>query len=65
MAGLMGQVSLMNTYAHIHTPIMISLVRSVHGLWLGGLIGVILIFILNFIFRKVQILNDSYEGRGI
>lgn len=38
-----GQVSMVNTFAHIHTPLVISLVRNLNGLWLGILIGLILI----------------------
>lgn len=37
--GIIGQVSLVNTYAHIHTPLTISLLRSFNGLWLGILLG--------------------------
>jgi len=43
LGGAIGQISLVNTYAHIHTPLVISLVRSFHGLWLGILIGLVLI----------------------
>lgn len=45
--GFIGQVSLVNTYAHIHTPLLISLTRSFHGLWIGIIIGLILIWVLN------------------
>nr|NLB82153.1 hypothetical protein [Clostridiaceae bacterium] len=44
--GVIGQISLVNTYAHLHTPLMISLLRSVHGLWLGILFGVLLILMI-------------------
>ncbi len=43
LAGVIGQVSLVNTYAHIHTPLLVSLVRSFNGLWLGVLLGLALI----------------------
>ncbi|MFZ5753319.1 MAG: DUF5693 family protein [Bacillota bacterium] len=46
--GIIGQVSLVNTYAHIHTPLMISLIRSFHGLWLGIVIGIIIIVLVNY-----------------
>jgi len=59
MVGLMGQVSLINTYAHVHTPIMISLQRSGHGLWLGTAIGIVLIVILELIFRRLRIVNEK------
>ncbi|HHY61242.1 MAG TPA: hypothetical protein GX504_11525 [Clostridia bacterium] len=39
--GAIGQVSLVNTFAHIHTPVLISLFRAFNGLWLGLLLGVL------------------------
>ena len=41
--GAIGQVSLINTFAHIHTPLMVSLARAFNGLWLGALMGLALI----------------------
>ncbi len=35
LLGAVGQVSLVNTFGHIHTPLVISLVRVANGLWLG------------------------------
>jgi len=58
MLGLMGQISLLNTYAHIHTPLMISLQRSAHGLWIGMLIGIIIIVILELILHRIRIINE-------
>ncbi|MCG8400432.1 MAG: DUF5693 family protein [Firmicutes bacterium] len=43
LAGAIGQISLVNTFAHIHTPLLISLARSFNGLWLGVLGGLALI----------------------
>jgi len=43
LAGVIGQVSLVNTYAHIHTPLLVSLLRSFNGLWLGIIGGLVLI----------------------
>ena len=54
MIGIMGQVSLINTYAHIHTPIMISLQRSFHGLWIGMAIGIIMILVIELIRRWLR-----------
>lgn len=54
--GVIGQVSLVNTYAHIHTPLLISLIRSFHGLWIGILIGIALVLVmgvsLNWLKRR-------------
>ncbi|MCL1848510.1 MAG: DUF5693 family protein, partial [Clostridiales bacterium] len=60
--GAIGQISLINTYAHIHTPLAISLLRSVHGLWIGILLGVIAITIILWIRPWLVKGNQIYEG---
>ena len=37
--GMLGQVSLLNTFCHIHTPLALSMLRSFNGLVLGLVIG--------------------------
>ncbi len=39
--GAISQVSLFNTFCHMHTPLAVSLVRVIHGLWLGLLMGLV------------------------
>jgi len=51
LPAIIGQVSLVNTYAHIHTPVVISLIRSVHGLWIGIALGVGLIVTVKLLER--------------
>ncbi|MEA2082350.1 MAG: DUF5693 family protein [Elusimicrobiota bacterium] len=41
--GLIGQVSMVNTFAHTHSPLGICLFRTVNGLVFGALLGVVLI----------------------
>jgi len=60
MIGIMGQISLINTYAHIHTPMLVSLQRSGHGLWIGTLIGIIAIFILLWGLRRLLAFHDKH-----
>lgn len=43
LGGAIGQISLVNTYAHIHTPLLVSLTRSFNGLWIGIIGGLVLI----------------------
>lgn len=50
LAGAIGQISLVNTYAHIHTPLAVSLLRSFNGLVLGIIGGVVLIVL----WRKAE-----------
>jgi polysaccharide pyruvyl transferase CsaB len=35
----MGQVSVLNTFCHFHSPIILGLLRTVNGLWLGLLVA--------------------------
>ncbi len=46
LVGAIGQVSLVNTFCHIHTPLAISLIRIFNGLWIGALLGVALFRLL-------------------
>lgn len=58
LLGSIGQVSLVNTFEHLHTPLLVSLVRTANGLILGIVLGVILIYLLKYpggwLLRKVQ-----------
>lgn len=49
-----GQVSLVNTYAHLHTPLFVSLLRSFNGMFLGILLGALLIFVINLSIKFVK-----------
>ncbi|MEG6615161.1 DUF5693 family protein [Peptococcaceae bacterium 1198_IL3148] len=52
--GIIGQVSLVNTFAHIHTPLVVSLIRFGHGLWIGLLIGVAAIVAYRLLEKQVR-----------
>ncbi|TYP75698.1 DUF5693 family protein [Paenibacillus methanolicus] len=41
IVGSIGQLSMVDTFAHIHTPLHISLIRVVLGLVLGAIIGLV------------------------
>ena len=44
--GLIGQVSMINSFCHAHTPLFISLARAINGVWLGMIMGVLLVAIV-------------------
>jgi hypothetical protein len=44
-AAAIGQVSLLNTYCHFHTPLHISLLRTLNGFWLGAVSGALLLLV--------------------
>jgi hypothetical protein len=39
VASVIAQVSIVNSFMHLRTPLAISLLRVFHGLWLGTLLG--------------------------
>ncbi|GGD92449.1 DUF5693 family protein [Paenibacillus nasutitermitis] len=43
IVGVVGQLSMVDTFAHIHTPIYISIIRVLLGLVLGAIIGFVMI----------------------
>lgn len=48
---VMGQLSMVDTFAHIHTPAVLSLIRDLLGLGLGLIVGLIAILIWQIIER--------------
>ncbi|HAU31249.1 MAG TPA: hypothetical protein DCW46_02995 [Desulfotomaculum sp.] len=51
LLGAIGQISIVNTFAHLHTPLLVSLLRFFNGFWSGIIIGLVLILILNLAVR--------------
>jgi len=52
--GIIGQVSIINTFLHLHTPLWVSLLRTFNGIWLGLSAGYLLILLTSYfvtIFR--------------
>jgi len=43
LLGIIGQVGMLNSFCHLHTPLKLTVLRTFHGLWAGGIIGWILI----------------------
>lgn len=42
LAGMAGQTSMVNTLCHLHTPVVLSLMRNLVGLIVGGILGFVL-----------------------
>lgn len=58
---IIGQVSLVNTYAHIHTALLMSMQRSFNGLVLGIVLGVLLVVSVQILLKLYQYLEKK-EG---
>ncbi|MDF2958987.1 MAG: hypothetical protein K0S39_722 [Paenibacillus sp.] len=52
LVGVIGQASIVDTFAHLHTPLQISLIRIVYGLSFGILIGIGLIIVWEIVARS-------------
>ena len=63
--GAIGQISLANTFAHIHTPVLTSLLRTINGLVLGVVIGVVLILAINLLVRLGRPLWRQYREKEV
>jgi len=48
MLASVGMITAANTFSHLHTPVIISLIRTFHSYWLGLVLGMILIVIYQF-----------------
>lgn len=53
LGATIGQISVVNTLMHLRTPLLMSLLRIGHGLWIGTLLGILALFLLRlFLGRK-------------
>ena len=54
IVGTIGPVTLINTFCHIHTPFTFSLLRAFNGIWLGTLLGLIIVSVFYFIVKQFR-----------
>lgn len=45
---MIGQVSMVNTFSHLHTPLWVSLVRTFYGIFFGGILGLAAVYCINY-----------------
>ena len=60
--GALAPISVLNTFAHIQAPAALSILRSLHGFWLGLLCGLILILVYEITINKI-IYRPAPPGR--
>ncbi|MCX6645356.1 MAG: DUF5693 family protein [bacterium] len=51
--GSIGLTSMVNTFCHIHTPLVLSLFRTFAGIVIGGVIGIVAGFILLWVLKRI------------
>jgi hypothetical protein len=52
MVGFLGQTTIMNSFAHLHTPLTLTLLRTFNGVILGIIVGVALWEILKWLRKR-------------
>ena len=52
VAGFLGQVTILNSFAHLHTPLDLTLLRSVNGMLLGVVAGALLWWALGWVIKR-------------
>jgi hypothetical protein len=50
--GAVGQAGIVNSFSHIHTPLLYTVWRTVNALWLGALLGVVAAGVLLAVARR-------------
>jgi hypothetical protein len=53
IAATIGQADVINTFCHIHTPIFYSLLRTIHGVWIGAVVGGLALWVYRAIELKL------------
>lgn len=61
-AAVIGQGSLVQTFAHMRTPVIMSYVRALDGYWLGALIGIAAVIVLHLLMPYLQKWQRRYLG---
>lgn len=59
---IIGQLSIVNTFTHLHTPVLISAQRAIYGGLFGLAIGLILVFVINLginCYRKTTLTGNQ------
>jgi len=51
LAGI-GQISLLNTFCHFHSPLPVSFLRMVNGIWLGVIVGIAVVLVWRLAFDR-------------
>ncbi len=54
---ILSQISIFNTFLHVHTPIVLCILRSVLGVFGGLILGEILVFVCKYLFIRKRLIK--------
>ncbi|MFC1478186.1 DUF5693 family protein [Candidatus Margulisiibacteriota bacterium] len=58
IAATLAPISIVNSFCHMHTPVLYSLLRTLNGLVLGVVVGFIAVYIAKILIRLSQFISD-------
>ncbi len=47
LAGAIAPASIVNTFCHLHSPLVVTFTRTIHGIWIGVLLGLMAVVVLH------------------
>ena len=53
LLGVIGQVGMLNSFCHLHSPLKLTALRTFHGLWMGGLLGLVALCLFLWVTRRL------------
>ena len=62
VAGSIGIASMVETFAHVRSPLILSVVRGIDGIWPGALLGVLGILIFHLLYLGWKRWGESFRG---
>ncbi|MFP4661972.1 MAG: DUF5693 family protein [Halanaerobiales bacterium] len=55
-----GQINILNTFSHIHTPFLVSVTRTCHGIWIGLIIGILALLLTRYLLSIWKRKRDNH-----
>jgi hypothetical protein len=62
LVGVIGQVGMINSFCHLHSPLLLTVLRTFHGLWAGLLIGLVVVLVAKTVANRT--LNTNRRTRA-
>jgi len=60
--GVVAQASVLNSFSHFHTPVLVSLERTVVALAIGLVVGLVALVVARWLTRRVAAWLDAPDG---
>jgi hypothetical protein len=61
IGSVIGQISLVNSFAHLRTPVLLSFLRTLNGVWLGLIIGLVGCVLAEIMIKIIKGLRGNID----